>query len=75
MLLWFINSDIKRKIAVCFKRRYKYILTGKHACWPVVLQGVSTNIEQIGNRSQIFKAADGMKFLVQTDYFGTYDVK
>ena len=31
--------------------------------------------EQIGNRSQIFKAADVMKFLVQVDYFGTYDVE
>ena len=31
--------------------------------------------EQIGNRSQICKAADVMKFLVQIDYFGTYDVE
>ena len=30
--------------------------------------------EQIGNRSQICKAAVGMKFLPQVHYFGTYDV-
>ena len=33
------------------------------------------NTEQIGNRSQICKLADAMKFLVQIDYFGTYDVE
>ena len=31
--------------------------------------------EQIRNRSQICKAADVIKFLVQVDYFGTYDVE
>ena len=31
--------------------------------------------EQIGNRSQICKSADAMKFLVQIDYFGTYDIE
>ena len=31
--------------------------------------------EQIGNRSQICKAAAGMKFLAQVHYFGTYDVE
>ena len=31
--------------------------------------------EQIGNRSEIRKAAQVMKFLVQIDYFGTYDVE
>ena len=28
--------------------------------------------EQIGNRSQVYKAADVITFLVQVDYFGTY---
>ena len=31
--------------------------------------------EQIGNHSQICKAAVGMKFLAQVHYFGTYDVE
>ena len=31
--------------------------------------------EQIGNRSQTFKSADAMRFFVQIDYFGTYDVE
>ena len=31
--------------------------------------------EQIGNRSQICKAADVVKFLLLVDYFGTYDAE
>ena len=31
--------------------------------------------QRIRNRSQICKAAAVMKFLVQVDYFGTYDVE
>ena len=36
---------------------------------------VSKKTEQIRNRSQICKAAFGMKFLAQVHYFGTYDVE
>ena len=39
------------------------------------LQSVSKKTEQIGNHSQICKPAGVMKFLVQVDYFGTYDVE
>ena len=39
------------------------------------IQGVLKKTEQIGNRSQICKAAVGMKFLAQVHYFGTYDVE
>ena len=39
------------------------------------IQGVSKKTEQIGNRSQFCKSAAFMMFLVQIDYFGTYDVE
>ena len=45
----------------------------KNSAFPI--QGVSKNIGNIGNRSQICKAAEVMKFLVQIDSFGTYDVE
>ena len=31
--------------------------------------------KQIGNPSEIREAAEVMKFLIQIDYFGTYDVE
>ena len=37
--------------------------------------GCIKKTEQLGKRSQIRKAAEVMKFLVQIDYFGTYDVE
>ena len=41
----------------------------------IYIQGVLKKSEQIGNCFQIGKAAEVMKFLVQIDYFGTYDVE
>ena len=44
-------------------------------CAVVLYRVYKKKTEQIGNRSQICKAAVGMKFLVQVHYFGTYDVE
>ena len=40
-----------------------------------IYTGCTEQTEQIENRSQISKLARVMRFLVQIDYFGAYDVE
>ena len=48
---------------------------GKQSIEYMVIQGVSEKTEQIWNRSQRREAAQSMKFLINIDCLGTYDVE
>ena len=41
----------------------------------IYIQGVSEKTEKIWNRSQRCEAAQSMKFLINIDCLGTYDVE
>ena len=48
---------------------------GNILLYPFNIQGVSEKTEQIWNRSQRREAAQSMKFLINIDCLGTYDVE
>ena len=54
-------------------KRYNKIRRFDYRPVPLVLQGISNKTEQIGNRSQLCKAAQVIWFLIQIDHFGTYE--